>query len=125
MRSFVIDSNILIYHLQGEEAVRMAIARWSREGDRLFISAITRIEVLAAPVMKEGEEGQIARLLDQFVLLPVEGQVADIAARIRRHYRLELGDSIIAATALLHNASVVTRNVKDFRKVNELGVEKL
>jgi len=43
--------------------------------------------------------------------------VIDEAIRLRRWYRLKSPDAIIAATALLQGAEVVTRNVGDFKKV--------
>jgi len=122
MRSLIIDSNILIYHLKGEEVVTRTLTKWFREESHLFVSAITRVEVLAAPALEEGEETKIQLLLDQFTLITVDAQIADIAARIRRMFHLKLGDSIIAATALLINADLVTRNVRDFRKIPLLEI---
>ena len=99
-----------------------ALETWLLGGTPLCISAITRIELLAAPVLRAGEEAEILNLLEQFILVPVDAQVADVAARVRRAHRLELGDSIIAATALLRNTALVTRNVRDFRKVTNLEI---
>ena len=122
MASFTIDSNILIYHLKDDAAVQHALEEWLLGENKLFISAITRIEILAAPIMREGEEEKINLLLSQFIMIPVDAQIADIAARVRRMHRLELGDSIIAATALLLNSPIVTRNVRDFKKVLNLEI---
>lgn len=68
-------------------------------------------------MLREDEEAYIHQLLLQFLLVSVDEQIADMAARIRRLYRPHLGDSIIAATALLLNAPLVTRNVRDFKKI--------
>ena len=122
MGPFTLDSNILIYHLKEDRSVAQALETWLLGGTPLFISAITRIELLAAPVLRAGEEAEILNLLEQFILVPVDAQVADVAARVRRAHRLELGDSIIAATALLRNTALVTRNVRDFRKVTNLEI---
>jgi predicted nucleic acid-binding protein len=51
--------------------------------------------------------------------IPVDVPVAETAARLRaaekRNGRiLTVADSIIAGTAMLHDATLVTRNVKDF-----------
>ena len=120
MPSRVIDSNILIYHLAHDPRVTDALTEWMLGGERLFISAITRIEVLAAPTMQPEEELRIHLLLDRFLFVSVDARIADTAARIRCLYRLTLGGSIIAATALLTNSSLVTRNTRDFKKVSGL-----
>lgn len=125
MQPFILDSNILIYHLQGDATIRDALAGWIPQQNRLFISAITRIEVLASPTMKPEEEDEIQQLLGRFLLLPVDATIADTAARIRRMYRLKLGDSIIAATALLTSSTLVTRNIRDFKKIPELSLRVL
>lgn len=122
MGPFTLDSNILIYHLQEDRAVTRALEEWLLGGTPLFISVITRIELIAAPTLRNDDEAKILRFLDQFILVPVDAQIADVAARVRRSHRLALGDSIIAATALLRNAALVTRNVRDFAKVTGLGV---
>ena len=51
--SLVVDSNILIYHLKDDPVITTSLERWLSEGEHLFISAITRIEVLAAPVLQD------------------------------------------------------------------------
>ena len=121
----IIDSNILIYHLAGDPTVTDALAEWILGGERLFVSAITRIEVLAAPVMTSGEDLRIRRLLDRFLLVSVDAGIADAAAHIRRVNHLALGDSIIAATAIRMDATLVTRNIRDFKKVPELRLVSL
>ncbi len=122
MPSYVIDSNILIYHLKEEPAITQFLEDLLTENDHAFVSAITRTEVLAAPVMQEGEDQRIIILLNKFHTIPVDLYIADTAARIRRMYRLTLGDSIIAATAFMFNSTLVTRNVRDFKKVPELQI---
>jgi hypothetical protein len=60
--------------------------------------------------------------LDLFLLVPVDAAVANEAARIRREHGLKLPDALIAATALLGNASLMTANAKDFRRVELLSL---
>ncbi len=44
------------------------------------------------------------------------------AIRLRRLYRLKSPDAIIAATALLRQTGIVTRNISDFQNVSGLSV---
>ena len=122
MPPFTIDTNILIYHLKRDENVTSNLERWFLSENRLFISTITRLEILAAPVLLEDEERQILNLLNKFFIIPVDVQIADAAAHIRRTHKLKLGDSIIAATAILTNSTLVTRNLRDFKKVSLLNI---
>lgn len=46
--------------------------------------------------------------------------MADEAARIRREHGLKMPDALIAATALLQAATLITANARDFRRVSSL-----
>lgn len=120
-----LDTNILIYHLDGDEGVRRQLQLWLLRGERLFVSEITRLELLAVPALPRAEESAIRELLTLFVSIPVDARVAEVAAALKRKYRLRLGDSIIAATAYLTNSRLVTRNLSDFRKVKEIRIESI
>lgn len=98
---------------------------WLQEGERLFISEITRLELLAVPGLSRTEELAIRELLNLFVSVSVDARIAEVAAAIKRNYRLRLGDSIIAATAYLTNSRLVTRNLRDFKKIKEIHSEAL
>jgi len=54
-------------------------------------------------------------LLDQFPILPVNVEIADLAARLRRSERWKLPDAIQAAVAIGHGLTLVTRNTRDFQ----------
>jgi predicted nucleic acid-binding protein len=107
---YLLDSVILIDHLNGVDAATDLIARHGRD---LAISAITRAEVLAG--LDDDGAAVVAGLLDRFGFLPMDAAIADEAARIRRRTRLRLPDAIQAATAVRHNLKLMTRNTKDFR----------
>ena len=41
---------------------------------------------------------------------------------IRKSYRIKLPDAIIAATAFVHNLTLLTRNISDYKNIEELSV---
>jgi len=106
----LLDSVILIDHLNGiSEATQwLADEGW----DRLAISAITRAEVLAGASREEVVH--IGHLLDSFPCLPLDAEIADRAAAIRRETRLRLPDAFQAAVAEVHKLKLITRNTRDF-----------
>lgn len=107
--SHLLDSVILIDHLNGFPAATDFIRKHARS---IHISPITRAEVLAGCTDQDAPAGMA--LLDQFLFLPMDIDIADEAARIRRRTRLKLPDAIQAAFAVRHRLKLVTRNTKEF-----------
>jgi predicted nucleic acid-binding protein len=95
------------------------------QSEALFISAITIGEIMKGIMMKMRTDAPAAaplvRWLDEmrFVyasrILPIDDAVATTWGRLMgQHRTLPMADALIAATALVNNKVVVTRNVKDF-----------
>ncbi|MCB9666047.1 MAG: type II toxin-antitoxin system VapC family toxin [Alphaproteobacteria bacterium] len=105
----LLDSCILIDFLSGRAAARAYLA----ELDGAAISLVTWMEVVVGATTAE-EEAVVRTFLSGFVLLPVEGEVAEEAVALRRAKRLKLPDAIILASARVHGLVLATRNTKDF-----------
>jgi len=91
----------------------------------LFLSAITVLELELGVLLierRDAAQGKVLRVwLDQSVLpafesriLPVDVEVARRCARMHVPDLRSERDALIAATALVHGMTVVTRNVPDF-----------
>ncbi|WP_240039132.1 MULTISPECIES: type II toxin-antitoxin system VapC family toxin [Okeania] len=81
-------------------------------GGRYFISIITEIELLSYPSLTPVEEIQIRNFLAQITIVGIESQIKDLAIALRKSYRLKLPDAIVAATAQLLNAKLLTNDAK-------------
>jgi predicted nucleic acid-binding protein len=51
------------------------------------------------------------------LVLPLTNNIVDKAIEIRRSRKIKLPDAIIAATALAHDYTLISRNDDDFRKI--------
>jgi len=106
----LVDTDVFVDHLRGARELR-------RGRDAIAYSVITRTELFAGPTE---QEPRVARLLAPFRELAVDRQIAETAGQLRRAHDVLLPDALIAATALLHELQLVTRNVRDFRSIPEL-----
>ena len=115
---YLIDTNVLIYFLEGEEVAVSFLKKIM--DDELCISLINKIEVLSFPDLSKDEEREINQFLLNFITLNVNDMIAEETIRIRKKYRLKLADALICATSILHDTVLVSRNENDFVKVKEL-----
>lgn len=84
------------------------------------VSVISQIEVLGY----EEKDDTRRRLLEEFfanaLVLPLSPMVVKQAIKLRKQRKMDLGDSIIAATAIVHRRKLVTRNIADFEGIKGL-----
>ena len=114
----LLDSNILIYATRSEhDAVRDFIDTLRPTPGE---SAISYVEVLGYHRLTESDRQYLERLFASFVIHPITDEVVTQAVRLRQARKMDLGDSIVAATALVHRRTLVTRNTKDFDHIDGL-----
>lgn len=86
------------------------------------ISVITRIELLAWA----GASNEQTLILSEFInaseVFDLKEPVILKAIEIRKIHKTKLPDAIIAATALVNELTIITRNTKDFDKIKGLKV---
>lgn len=111
MEKIVFDTNILIDYLNGVEKARKELSKPRKK----IISLITAIELLVGAENEDEQEG-VEAFLAHFDKIAVDQVVADLAVIVRKEYRLKIPDAIIYATALSQEATLLTRNTKDFQK---------
>lgn len=125
MPKYLLDTNILIDHLRGDpDAVRFL--RDIESGRvRATISVITECELLTGTTLSRQEERRVTELLELLPRLAVTSRIARVGAQLRRRYPITIADALIAATAMLSHATLLTRNLKDFRTIRGLHVQTL
>ena len=112
----LLDTNILIYLAQpGGEKLDAEFAKLSPA-----TSLIARVEALGFQRITAEERGRLDKLFAWVEVLPVSDAVAEAAILLRQARRMKLGDALIAATALLYELPLVTRNEHDFKHITGL-----
>jgi len=61
-------------------------------------------------------------LIDSAIIFPVDDDIANKAIDFKKEANVKLADAVIAATALLNNMKLATRNVDDFKMIKGLEV---
>ena len=113
---FLIDTNILI-EFQAKKLPVSGQGFVAKIIDEEFtISIINKIEIL-------GHHSVVKQTRDFVNLanaIELDKNVADKTIELRKSQKIKLPDAIIAASALLYNMTLITRNTLDFQNVRGL-----
>ncbi len=126
---YLVDTNVLSEirkKAKSNSGVRRFFADVVREEQGVYISVVTVGELRRGveSIRHRGDERQATRLeswLDEIILhyqdhiLEIDADVAQLWGRLRVPNPANALDKLIAAAALIHDLTIVTRNQKDFK----------
>ena len=123
---YLLDTNV-ISELRKPQADAKVVA-WAKSiiASRLFISVITLKELETGVLRMERRDPAQGKVLRTWLkrhvmpafdarILPVDAAVALRCANLHVSDKANESDALIAATALVHGLTVVTRNINDFK----------
>ena len=136
---FVLDTNVVSEVLRGHETYLQRIRTTPKKVPiktttvsrfeilvkgryQAILAAANRDELLLAQNRLIGDE----KRLNQFPMLDINDDAADHFERLRiakGMRKIGRADLLIACITLAHNATLVTRNIKDFAKVPNLKID--
>ena len=125
---YLVDTNVISeLRKTGVGRANLNVVRWvaSVNADRIYLSPITLMEIeLGVQLMesRDVKQGEILRrwltirILPNFAnrILPIDAAVASRCAQLHARASRSERNAWIAATALVHGMTVVTRDIADF-----------
>ena len=117
------DTNTAIYYLQklfpplAEQFIDELLMR-----EIPVISAITEIELLCWKTATEKDLNILRNFIKDAYVIELEQTIKEKTADLRKMYKIKLPDAIIAATALIYNLTLITRNTNDFKMIDSLRI---
>ena len=114
----LIDTNLIIYSAQPNFHWLLPTIKTNDSA----VAIITRIEVLGFSNIQPREEAFFVRYFSNIQQYSLNEDIILKAIELRQRKKIKLGDSIIAATALIYNAELYTHNVADFNWISDLVV---
>ncbi len=119
---YLVDTNVFSEARRGNPKAQ----RWFRSVDpeAIYLSVVTLGEIMKGIAMKRRSDQRAAAVLGQWLehlrhdyadrILPISDNVAIEWGRLAAERHRGMADGLIAATAVVHRMTVVTRNVADF-----------
>jgi predicted nucleic acid-binding protein len=86
------------------------------------VSKISWVEVLGFPDITKDEQTYLDFFFDEVFSFALTDDIISLAISLRTKKRMSLGDSIIAATAIIHEFDLSTNNEKDFSWIEGLTI---
>ena len=118
---FLIDTNALIDYLaELMPADGLDFIDGILDSRDVIMSVITQIEVLGFQAPEEYLRKCQSLIAIAEVIPLVDTAIIDRVILVRRETKIKLPEEVIAATALIRNLTVVSRNKKDFSRVEGL-----
>src|SRR3989339_1932065 len=119
---FIIDTNIIIYYLDDK------IPKGElKKLENIFIisfniSTITKIELLGWNKIDSKTKKKINEFFENANVHYVNSIIEHNTIELKQKYKIAIPDAVLAATALVNNFTLVTRNEKDFSKIKNLRI---
>ena len=109
-----------LYYSKDEKLLQKI--REEKRRQEKFISTVVIHEVYRLTLSREGRETavlRIALLKQDFTVVPVTSEIAEVSAELRQRHKLSMGDSMIAATAANLKAPCVSDD-PHFKQIKEI-----
>ena len=127
--TLVLDTNILIALERRQEWAIRGYQEAISSGEQLSVPSLVRYEARRG-LLKAEFAPQLSLMDNLLAFIPVldfDARCADIAADLYHHLRsagilIEDADLLIAATAMRHGATLITRNTKHFKRISGLNL---
>ena len=120
----LLDSSVLIEFARTKKGNFLNVLEEIEEkSGSLITSTLVICEFWSGESMKSKKaEHEAAEIFQQIKAIPVNEIIAKKAGELRRIYKLQIADALIAATAIDSNAQLATLNIKHFKNVPGLTV---
>ncbi|MFP4545205.1 MAG: type II toxin-antitoxin system VapC family toxin [Candidatus Kapaibacterium sp.] len=115
------DTNTAIYYMQqhfppsAEKFIDESLINFGPA-----ISVITELELLCWKTPTDRDLEVLRNFINNALVFELEKDIKIKTAEIRKVHKVKLPDAIIAATALVHDLILLTRNVSDFKNIDGL-----
>lgn len=117
------DTNNAIYYLQ--QLLPLYAEKFMDDllkDEQPIISAITEIELLCWKTATEKDLKVLQNFINDSLIIELEQPIKLKTADIRKAHKIKLPDAIIAATAVVYDLTLLSRNLADFSNIKDLKI---
>jgi len=118
---YIIDTNAVIDYL-GKKMPETGMAFMNSVIDQVpNISVVTKIEILGFNAPEEHYQ-LLTNFMNDANVIDLSNDIVEACINLRKNHKTKLPDAIIAATAIVYDLALISRNSKDFKSIEGLEV---
>jgi len=114
MNGRLVDTNILISLAKNE----IELADIATDETRLYISVITYMETMSYRFQNSIEKETVSKLCEKLPVIQLSRKIVEKVISLKENPEINLGDAVIAATAITNRLDLVTANVSDYQNLD-------
>lgn len=114
---FLLNTNSVIYFVDGVLPTSARDFLKTELSIQANLSVISQIELLGWTPPQGKSLMPVESFVSKSTIYPLSPAVVQQTIDIRRSRKIKLPDAIIAATALVHNFTIISRNMSDFSDI--------
>lgn len=120
--SYLLDTNTVINFLGASLPVAGMRLLNTTVDDNPIVSIITKIETLGFNFKSMEEQTIVEIFINGSTVIDLSNNIVNKTIEIRKTKKIKLPDAIIAATALVYDLVLISRNTSDFTNIDGLKV---
>lgn len=117
-KRYLIDTNVVIDFLVNRLSPTNRKLVVHCIDDDPCISIISKIELLGFRLVTS----EIKDFVKSSLVIGLTDEIVDQTISLRKSYKIQLPDAIIALTAIVSDFTLLTRNFSDFKRIKDLNV---
>lgn len=119
---YLLDTNTVIYYMDGTLPPNgFSFVLNALQNQEVALSVISEIEVLGFQFSDATQESKAERFVRSLIIFPLTDVIVQKTIELRKLRRIKVADAIIAASAILQDLVLVSRNEKDFKNLPGLN----
>ena len=119
---YLLDTNVVIHYLDKSLPLNSIDFLNQFIDQDCYVSVITQMEALGFNFKNNTEKNVAEVFMENSIILDLNPEVVQRTIAIRKSRKIDLPDAIIAATAIVYDFTLITQNMKDFEKIQNIKI---
>lgn len=119
---YLLDTNVVINYLESTLPLPALQQLNNIVDNEPILSVITKIEALGFNFISIEEQTAMDLFINGSTVIELTDDIVNKTIQLRKEIKIKLPDAIIASTALVYDLTLISRNVADFKNINNLKV---